>query len=202
MVMAMARRDAKKLKLPLSREGVQALRAGDMALLTGEVVTGRDRLHKHLFHEKPPKEALPFNLDGMVLYHSGPIMRKSGEGWGVVAAGPTTSQRLEMYAPWVIGHYGLRAIMGKGGMGSKTLEALGKSGCVYLHTISGAASYLADRIKAVKSGWFIEEFGMAEAVWVLEVEDFPVFVTMDAHGRSLHAEIEQASLKALRELLR
>ncbi len=193
--------EAKKLILPLSRQDVLNLRTGDMALLSGEVITGRDRLHKYLFHEKPPKEALPFNLDGAVIYHSGPIMKKSGEGFRVVAVGPTTSQRLEMYEPWVIGHYGLRAIMGKGGMGPKTLEALGKSGCVYLHTISGAASYLADRIKAAKAGWFIEEFGMAEAVWVLEVEDFPVFVTMDAHGRSLHVDIEQASLKALWELL-
>lgn len=188
---------ARKLNLPLAEADVRSLSAGQMVLISGMLVTGRDRLHKFLFHERPPKEALPFPLEGSVLYHTGPVV-KDGK---IIAAGPTTSIRVEMYEPWVIEHYGIRGVMGKGGMGHRTLEALGKSGCVYLNAIGGAAACLADRIKRIGGSWKLEEFGAAEAMWLLEVEDFPAVVTMDAHGRSLHEEIERASREKLRELI-
>lgn len=190
----------KRISLPISREDVLSLRAGDCVLLSGNIATGRDKLHRHLFHKMPPKEAMPYSLEGGLLYHCGPIVRQSDKGFDVLAAGPTTSNRVEMYEPWVIEHYGLRAVMGKGGMGKKTHEAMVKFGCVYLNAIGGAAAYLADRVKAVKGVWMLEEFGMAEAMWVFEVEDFPAFVTMDAHGKSLHEAIERASLENLLKL--
>lgn len=185
------------IKLPLTEEAARGLNAGQMVLITGRIVAGRDRFHKFLYHEKPPKEALPFELQGSVLYHTGPIIKEGR----VIAAGPTTSSRMEMYEPWVIAHYGLRGIMGKGGMGKKTLEAMEKFGCVYFLTIGGAAVYLAERVKALHGTWKAEEFGPAEAVLELEVEDFPAFVTMDAHGGSLHEEIEKLSLENLKGLL-
>lgn len=186
-----------RLDLPLSEDDVLGLNAGQLVLLRGRLVTGRDRLHKFLFHERPPREDIPFDLEGSVLYHTGPVI-KDGR---VIAAGPTTSIRVEMYEPWVIERYGLRGVMGKGGMGRATLEALRKFKAVYFQTIGGAAAYLADRIKGLEGGWKAGEFGAAEAMWALDVEDFPAVVTMDAHGRSLHDEIERFSGHRLMTLL-
>lgn len=186
-----------RLDLPLSEDDVLGLNAGQLVLLRGRLVTGRDRLHKFLFHERPPREDIPFDLEGSVLYHTGPVI-KDGR---VIAAGPTTSIRVEMYEPWVIERYGLRGVMGKGGMGRATLEALRKFKAVYFQTIGGAAAYLADRIKGLEGGWKAGEFGAAEAMWALDVEDFPAVVTMDAHGRSLHDEIERFSRHRLMTLL-
>ncbi len=170
-------------------------------MLNGMLVTGRDRVHKFLFNEKPDSKSIPFELKGAVLYHCGPIIRKEGQGYRLIAGGPTTSQRVEMYEWWVIKEYGLKGIIGKGGMGEKTLRAIREEGCVYLHTISGAAVYLADRIKRVVDGWMIEEFGEPEAMWLIEVEDFPAIVTMDAHGNSLHESITEKSMKVYKELI-
>ena len=191
----------RRLTTPLSEEDAGSLRVGDFVLLNGMLVTGRDRVHKFLFSEKPDSKSIPFELKGGVLYHCGPIIKKEEQGYRLVAGGPTTSQRVEMYEWWVIKEYGLKGIIGKGGMGEKTLRALREEGCVYLHTISGAAVYLADRITRVVDGWKIEEFGEPEAMWLIEVEDFPAIVTMDAHGNSLHESINEKSMKLYRELI-
>lgn len=192
---------SRKITLPLTEGDVRSLHTGDMLLISGEIVTGRDRIHKFLFHEKPSKEDIPFRLEGAVLYHTGPIVKKTDTGFEIIAIGPTTSSRVQMYEPWVIGQYGLRGVIGKGGMDKETLLTLKTYGCVYLHTIGGAASYLSDRVRAVKGSFLLEEFGMAEAMWLIEVEDFPAFVTMDSHGKSLHEEIEKLSLENLLKLL-
>lgn len=181
------------LSLPLSAEGARKLRAGDRVLLNGRIVTGRDRLHKYLFEARPKKTEIPFDLAGAVLYHCGPVMRKEDDGFRAVSAGPTTSLRMEMYEADVIRDYGLRGIMGKGGMGEKTLKAMQEAGCVYFHTIGGAAAYLADRIKRTLGVWKLEEFGPAEAMWHFDVEDFPAIVTMDSQGDNMHREIESSS---------
>lgn len=178
-----------------------ALRVGDMVLLSGQVVTGRDRAHKFLVNENPDKRDMPFDLEGGVIYHCGPLIAKRDDTYTLIAAGPTTSIRMDMYEPEVITSYGIKGIIGKGGMGPRTLLALKENGAVYFNAISGAAVYLADRIKRVVTGWKIEEFGAPEAMWVLEVEDFPVIVTMDAHGNSLHKEIESASREELKKLI-
>lgn len=193
--------EGKRLNLPLSAGDVADLIAGDMVLLNGKIITGRDRVHKFLVEERPKKEDFPCDLSGTVLYHCGPVMKKTEDGYQVVAAGPTTSMRVEMYEADIIRHYGLRGVMGKGGMGDKTLKALQEAGCVYLQTIGGAAAYLADRIVRTVDSWKLEAFGTTEAMWIFEVKDFPAIVTMDSSGRSLHKDIENASLLKFKELI-
>ncbi|MFO0752399.1 MAG: FumA C-terminus/TtdB family hydratase beta subunit [Thermodesulfovibrionales bacterium] len=191
----------RRIRLPLSREDALSLRVGEMVLLSGQMVTGRDRVHKFLVGEKPDKKEIPFVLEGGVLYHCGPLIAKEGDTYRLLSAGPTTSMRVELYEAEVIRRYGLRGIVGKGGMGEETRSALQEAGAVYFNAISGAAVYLADRIKKVAGGWMVEEFGAPEAMWLLEVEDFPAVVTMDAHGNSLHRQVEDASRENLRKLL-
>ena len=189
------------LSLPMSEEVARDLHAGDIVLMNGSMVTGRDRIHKFLVEQKPSPESLPFPLAGSVLYHCGPIMKKTEDGFKVIAAGPTTSMRVEMYEQEVISASGIRGVMGKGGMGDKTRQALKDHGCVYLNTIGGAAVYLADRITKVLGVWKLDEFGLAEAMWHLEVKDFPAIVTMDSHGNDIHRDIEATSMSKLRELI-
>ncbi|MCC6347269.1 MAG: fumarate hydratase C-terminal domain-containing protein [Nitrospirales bacterium] len=192
----------RKIHVPLSKEDALSLRVGEMVLLSGQMVTGRDRVHRLLVRERPGKEEIPFVLEGGVLYHCGPLIVKEGDAYRLIAAGPTTSMRVEMYEAEVIRQYGIRGIVGKGGMGEKTRAALQEAGAVYFNAISGAAVYLADRIRKVVDGWRVEEFGAPEAMWLLEVEDFPAVVTMDAHGNSLHRTIEDLSRENLRKLIR
>jgi len=127
-----------------------------------------------------------------VLYHCGPVVAKQGDGWKVTAAGPTTSIREEPYQADVIKRYGVKAVIGKGGMGAKTLAALKEAGAVYLNAIGGAAQFYARTITRV-DGVSLMEFGTPEAMWHLELQDFPAIVTMDSHGNSLHKDVEQAS---------
>jgi fumarate hydratase, class I len=179
---------------PLSEETVRALKVGDVVLLRGEVFTGRDQVHAHLMKNPPPVD-----LRGAVLYHCGPVMLKQDEGWVVKAAGPTTSSREEPYQADIIRRYGLRAVVGKGGMGAKTLAALQDSGAIYLNAIGGAAQYYARTVEKVL-GVHLMEFGIPEAMWHLRVHDFAAIVTMDAHGNSLHADVEKATGEVLAAL--
>ena len=178
------------MHLPIRKSDVLDFHVGDVVLITGLLVTGRDKLHRYLCNERAPREQIPFNLKGTVLYHCGPIIQKTGQGYRCVASGPTTSIRVEQYASSIIANYGIRGLMGKGGMGKRTLHALREYGCVYLQAVGGAAVYLADRVKRVAGVWKLEEFGMTEAMWILEVNDFPAIVTMDAFGKSLHDDID------------
>jgi tartrate/fumarate subfamily iron-sulfur-dependent hydro-lyase beta chain len=187
------------LNLPLSDSDVNGLKAGDIVTLSGRLVTGRDRMHKYLA-ERPRKEEVPFDLSGAVLYHCGPVVEKTDGGFRTIAAGPTTSMRVEMYEAMVVREYGLRGLMGKGGMGEATRRALKESGCVYFHAIGGAAVYLAARIRKTVGAWKLEEFGPTEAMWLFEVEGFPAIVTMDSHGNDLHREVEGASFRRFSEL--
>jgi tartrate/fumarate subfamily iron-sulfur-dependent hydro-lyase beta chain len=193
--------DKKIINLPLTAEHALSLKAGDIVSLNGAIVTGRDMVHKYLVEKRPRKEDIPFDLAGTVLYHCGPVMRKTEKGYKAVAAGPTTSMRVELYEAAVIREYGIRGIIGKGGMGTGTLEALRETGSVYFQTVGGAAVYLADRIKKTLDVWRLEEFGPTEAMWLFEVEDFPAIVTMDAHGNNIHSEIEQRSFETFSELI-
>src|SRR5689334_7024581 len=176
---------------PLTEAQMRALKVGDVVLINGEMFTGRDNVHAYLMKNPPPVD-----LNGAALYHCGPVMLKEGETWSVKAAGPTTSIREEPYQADVIKRYGVRAVIGKGGMGAKTLAALKESGAVYLNGIGGAAQFYARTITSV-DGVSLTEFGTPEAIWHLTVKDFPAIVTMDAHGNSLHKEIEQESAKEL-----
>jgi fumarate hydratase class I len=182
------------LTAPLTEETVRALKVGDVVLVSGEVYTGRDQVHAFLMKNDPPVD-----LHGAVLYHCGPVMLKEGEEWKVKAAGPTTSIREEPYQATVIERYGVRAVIGKGGMGKKTLAALEKYGAVYLNGIGGAAQYYARTVEKVL-GVYLTEFGIPESMWHLRVRDFAAIVTMDAHGNSLHADVEKETGEALASL--
>ena len=184
------------IAFPFTEEKIRALKVGDEVLISGVIHTGRDAVHKYLHEggQLPPGVSL---RDG-ILYHCGPVVMKQADGsWKATAAGPTTSIREEPYQWQVIRDFGLRGVIGKGGMGDKTLAACKEYGCVYLHAIGGAAQVLAERIKKVRNVYMMEKFGAPEAIWEFEVEDFPAVVTIDAHGRSLHAEVLAQSKAAL-----
>jgi fumarate hydratase class I len=186
----------KPLHTPLTDEVIRSLKVGDEICLSGVVRTGRDAVHKYLHEGGTLPEGV--SLQGGVIYHCGPVVVKDPAGaWKVVAAGPTTSTREEPYQAQIIREHGLRAIIGKGGMGDRTLEACRAHGCVYLHAVGGAAQVLAECVKKVLQVHFLEKFGSPEAIWELEVENFPAVVTMDAHGRSLHAEVLASSSSVL-----
>jgi fumarate hydratase class I len=182
------------LRTPLTEEQVRALKVGDIVLISGKVFTGRDAVHAHLMKHDPPVD-----LNGSVLYHCGPVVAKEGSGWRVTAAGPTTSIREEPYQADIIKRYGVRAVVGKGGMGARTLAALKDAGAVYLNAVGGAAQFYARAIQGVEDVSLME-FGTPEAMWHLKVQDFPAIVTMDAHGNSLHKDVEQESARELAAL--
>ncbi len=176
------------LTTPITEEKIRALKVGDAVEITGTLFTGRDAVHKYLHEGGTLPEGVSFK-DG-IIYHCGPVVIKDEEGkWKVTAAGPTTSIREEPYQGHIIKEFGLRGVIGKGGMGDRTLAANKEFGCVYLHAIGGAAQVLAECIKSVRNVYFLEKFGSPEAIWELEVENFPVVVTMDSHGGSLHQEV-------------
>jgi fumarate hydratase class I len=179
------------LTFPLSESQVRQLKVGDVVLLNGPLHTGRDALHHYL-----QTHDAPVDLRGGAIYHCGPVALKEGERWTIKAAGPTTSSREEPYQAEVIRKFGVRAVIGKGGMGPQTLAALKEHGAVYLNAIGGAAQYYAKCITAV-TGVDLMEFGIPEAMWHIAVKDFPAIVTMDAHGNSLHADVETASAERL-----
>ena len=182
------------LTTPLDEATVRSLRVGDVVMISGRAFTGRDAVHHHLVSHAPPVD-----LNGAVIYHCGPVVAKEGDGWRVTAAGPTTSIREEPYQGDIIRKYGVRAVVGKGGMGAKTLAALADAGAVYLNAIGGAAQFYARCIESVE-GVSLMEFGTPEAMWHLRLRDFPAIVTMDAHGNSLHKEVEEQSGAELQTL--
>ncbi|MBQ7231751.1 MAG: fumarate hydratase [Bacillales bacterium] len=184
------------LQAPLTEEKVRSLKVGDVVQINGRMLTGRDAIHKFLYEND-----VDVNLNGQIVYHCGPVMLKDANGvWHVKAAGPTTSIREEPYQGAVMKKYGIRAIMGKGGMGSNTLSALAEHGGVYLNAIGGCAQFYSDTIKNVAGVNYLE-FGIPEAMWDLNVEGFLAVVTMDAHGNSLHQEIADASFAKMTQKL-
>lgn len=181
-----------KLTAPITEAKIRSLKVGDVVEISGMMYTGRDAIHKYLSTNDSP-----IDLNGQIIYHCGPVMLKSEDDvWHVKAAGPTTSIREEPYQGDIMKKFGIRVVMGKGGMGPKTLKALGEHGGVYLNAIGGAAQYYADCIKSVQ-GVDLMQFGIPEAMWHLQVENFRAVVTMDSHGNSLHEDIEKSSLEKL-----
>jgi fumarate hydratase subunit beta len=187
------------IKLPVSAEEIRKLKAGDEVSITGVMITARDAAHKYLV-ETDGAEVKDLLNDGMI-YHCGPVVKKEGDKYSFVAAGPTTSIREEPYEGPVIEKYGVRGIIGKGGMGAGTLKACADHGCVYLSAVGGLATTLARSVVEVTDVHKLAEFGVPEAMWVIRVENFPAVVTMDSHGRSIHDEIAESSRKKYEELL-
>lgn len=189
-----------KLKVPISEQEIRQLKVGDEVLLSGVIVTARDEAHKLMIEENP--DFIRDTLKESVIYHCGPVVKQDENGkWSFVSAGPTTSMREEPYQADVICQYNVRGVIGKGGMGPKTAEGLKKCGAVYFHAIGGAGTLIANVVKEVKTVHKLEEFGTPEAFWVIEVEDFPVVVTMDSHGNSIHKEVKERSQKIADKLM-
>ncbi len=186
------------LEAPLTEAQMRSLKVGDVVIINGEMFTGRDQIHAFLMKNPPPVD-----MQGSVLYHCGPVMLKQPNGeWQMKAGGPTTSIREEPYQAHVIGKYGVRAVIGKGGMGAKTLAALKEHGAVYLNGIGGAAQFYARTVQKVLGVHMLEEYGIPEAMWHLRVKGFMAIVTMDAHGNSLHDIVEKDTAEQLAGLKR
>ena len=203
----------KQITMPISDETIRSLKVGEPVTLTGVMITGRDTVHKWMMETFIKKTRAPQGddmqvyeelkklLNGAVIYHCGPVVSgMDTKEYKFVAAGPTTSIREEPYQADVMKHFNLKGVIGKGGMGPKTLQGCQDTPAVYFHAIGGAASFLAQTVTKVL-GVFKLDFGVPEAMWVIEVKDFPVVVTMDAHGNSQHVAIDEKSKKVLEELL-
>jgi fumarate hydratase subunit beta len=203
----------KQITIPISDDVIRSLKVGEPVTLSGVMITGRDTVHKWMMETFIKKTRAPQGddmqvyeelkklLNGSLIYHCGPVV--SGldtKEYKFVAAGPTTSIREEPYQADVMKHFHLKGVIGKGGMGAKTLKGCQEAPGVYFHAIGGAASLIAQTVTKVR-GVFKMDFGVPEAMWVIEVRDFPVVVTMDAHGNSQHAAIDEKSKKVLEELL-
>ncbi|HQL47670.1 MAG TPA: FumA C-terminus/TtdB family hydratase beta subunit [Holophaga sp.] len=189
-----------RLSTPISEAEARRLKVGDEVLLSGRIVLSRDLGHKYMKEQKP--EWLMPLLDEAVIYHCGPVVARNEDGtWRFVAAGPTTSIREEPYQAEVLETYRVRGVIGKGGMGPRTSAGLQKVGACYFHATGGAGALLAERVKQVVDVRMLEDFGSPEAFWIIEVEDFPLVVTMDSHGGSLHDEVLQASQARAKALM-
>jgi tartrate/fumarate subfamily iron-sulfur-dependent hydro-lyase beta chain len=186
------------LEAPFTEEKIRALTVGQMVEITGLVYTGRDAVHKYLHDGGKP----PVDLTDSIIYHCGPVVVQEKGKWVVKAAGPTTSIREEPYQGPLMEQYKIRGVIGKGGMGPKTLEYCKKVGAVYLHAIGGAAQVLAEKVIAVEGVHMMEKFGSPEAIWEFRVERFPAVVTMDSHGRSLHEDVLATSQDAIARLVK
>jgi fumarate hydratase class I len=203
----------RELQIPISDNDIRGLHMGDPVALSGVMITGRDAAHKWMVDTFIKKTRQPEGddletyaaiqklLKGGLIYHCGPVVAGlDTKQYRFVAAGPTTSIREEPYQGLVMQHFGVKGVIGKGGMGAKTLAACQEAPGVYLHAIGGAASLIAQTVTRVL-GVYKLSFGVPEAMWVIEVKDFPAVVTMDAHGQSLHAAIEKNSGEVLQKLL-
>jgi fumarate hydratase class I len=204
----------REITIPISDDVVRGLHEGEPVELTGIMVTGRDAVHKWMSETFIQKTRAPQGddlqvyeeikkvLDQGVLYHCGPVV--SGldtKEYKFVAAGPTTSTREEPYQADVMKHFNIKGVMGKGGMGPKTLQGCMDTPGVYFHAVGGAAAFLAQTVQRVLGVYKLEEFGVPEAMWVIEVKNFPVVVTMDSHGQSKHSLLDQSSHQVLEDLL-
>jgi len=188
-----------KLTTPIVEADIRKLKAGDTVLLSGTVVTARDAGHKLMVEERP--DFLDDLLRDGVIYHCGPVVKKEGDKWSFVAAGPTTSIREEPYQGKVIESYQVRGVIGKGGMGEATKAACAKFGAVYFHAVGGCGTAIAQSVREVTDVHKLDEFGTPEAFWVIRVEDFPVIVTIDTHGTSIHEKVKAESGKKFEELI-
>ena len=180
-----------KLKTPISEEDVRKLKVNDVIYITGTMFTARDSAHKRALQFHKDGKTLPIDLQGLAVFHCGPIVKKKNDKWIIVAAGPTTSTRMDMFEDEFIKNFKVRVVIGKGGMGKKTTEAMKQYGAVYGAFTGGAAVLAAKAVKNVKNvEWF--DLGMPEAMWILEVEDFgPLTVAIDAHGNNLFEDVQK-----------
>ena len=178
-----------KLQTPIAEEDIRKLKVNDVLYVTGTMITARDAAHRRALEFHKEKRTLPIELQGLAVFHCGPIVKKEDDKWIIVAAGPTTSTRMDIFEDEFIKNFKVRVVIGKGGMGKRTTDAMKKYGAVYGAFTGGAAVLAAKAVKNVKSvEWY--DLGMPEAMWVLEVEEFgPLTVAIDAHGNNLFADV-------------
>jgi fumarate hydratase subunit beta len=181
-----------KFKTPISEEQIRKLKANDVLYVTGTIVTARDQAHRRALEYFKEGKTIPVNLEGLAVFHCGPVVAKQGDKWVAVAAGPTTSTRMDIFEDEFIKDFKVRVVIGKGGMGKRTTDAMAKYGAVYGAFTGGAAVLAARAIKNVKSvEWF--DLGMPEAMWIFEVEDFgPLAVAIDSHGNNLFTDVQKS----------
>ena len=179
-----------KLNTPISEEEIRKLQVNDVIYISGTMFTARDQAHRRALELYKEGKKPPLEMEGLAVFHCGPIVRKEQDKWMIVAAGPTTSTRMELFEDEFIRNFRVRVVVGKGGMGPKTTDAMKQYGAVYGAFTGGAAVLAAKAVKNVKSvEWF--DLGMPEALWVLEVEDFgPLTVAIDAHGNNLFKGVQ------------
>jgi len=169
--------------LPVSADDVKKLHVGDIIYVSGRIFTARDEAH-HLMLEK---NDVPFDPSDMALFHCGPLMKKTGDKWEVVSAGPTTSSRMELFEDKFLEKYNVKIIIGKGGMGKNTQKALQKYISIYASYTGGAGALAADKVEEVEDVYWLDKLGMPEAVWIFRVKEFgPLVVAMDSHGKSIY----------------
>jgi fumarate hydratase subunit beta len=181
-----------KFKTPISEDQIRKLKVNDVLYVTGTIVTARDQAHRRALEYFKEGKQLPLNLEGLAVFHCGPVVAKDGDKWIAVAAGPTTSTRMDIFEDEFIKNFKVRVVIGKGGMGKKTTDAMAKYGAVYGAFTGGAAVLAARAIKNVKSvEWY--DLGMPEAMWVFEVEEFgPLAVAIDSHGNNLFTDVQKS----------
>jgi fumarate hydratase subunit beta len=180
------------LKTPISEEEIRKLKVNDVLYITGTIVTARDQAHRRALEYAKEGKPLPINLEGLAVFHCGPVVSKEGDKWIAVAAGPTTSTRMDIFEDEFIKNFKVRVVIGKGGMGKKTTDAMAKYGAVYGAFTGGAAILAAKAIKKVKGVEWLD-LGMPEALWIFEVEDFgPLAVAIDSHGNNLFMDVAKA----------
>src|SRR3972149_1218032 len=178
-----------KLKTPISEQEIRRLKVNDVLYITGVIVTARDQAHRRALEYISQGKLLPIRLEGLAVFHCGPVMRKEGDKWVVVAAGPTTSTRMDLFEDEFLKNFKVRVVIGKGGMGEKTTDAMAKYGAVYGAFTGGAAVLAAKAIQNVKSVEWLD-LGVPEALWVFEVEEFgPLIVAIDSHGNNLFMDV-------------
>jgi fumarate hydratase subunit beta len=180
-----------KLKTPISEEDVRKLKVNDVLYITGTIVTARDQAHRRALEMAKEGKKIPIDIKGLAVFHCGPIVKKEGDKWIAVAAGPTTSTRMDIFEDEFIKTFGVRVVIGKGGMGKRTTEAMKKYGAVYGAFTGGAAVLAAKTIKNVRTvEWY--DLGVPEALWVFEVEDFgPLAISIDSHGNNLFEDVKK-----------
>jgi fumarate hydratase subunit beta len=190
-----------QLQTPPSTKDIKKLSIGDTVFLSGKIFTARDQTHKKMLELKKKGKKIPFNPEEMVLYHCGPVVKKEKNKWSIISAGPTTSIRMESLESEFLSKFKIKMIIGKGGMGEKTLKALKNTGAVYTHFTGGAGALAARAIKRVENVYWLGELGTPEAAWILEIENFgPLIVTMDTKGNSFYADLEKELSKKIKKI--
>lgn len=191
----------KFLHTPLTEEDIRALHVGDTVHISGRMFTARDEAHRLMLERYVNGEEIPFDPSKMALFHCGPVVKKEDAGWRVISAGPTTSIRMELFEDRFLTAFGTKMVIGKGGMGDKTLAALRKAGAVYAHYPGGVGALAAQAITRVTNVYWLDELGIPEAVWILDIELFgPLTITMDSHGKSLYRDLEESIKKNLERI--